>query len=297
MRAGPAIAVLAAVILVGTDVREAAAFFERTEVGARGVAMGRAYSALADDASAIYWNPGGLANLKEPEAFLTHYRPFLVQDLSLNFAALAWPTRHGSFWGAWSRLGLTDAMAEDLFYLGAARKIELAEGRSVSAGASLKIARVDFQGEVVTATGVEPAPAGQTELAGDFGVLVQWSPRLTAGWVVRNIGEPSFDFVPGGGGSRVEIVHEGGVAYRWHPESTVALALVEGSQRKLTPVAGAEIRFYDVFDLRAGVGDLKFYGGVGVRTDHLRVDTAFVTHNTLGISTMVSVTVPIGGWR
>jgi hypothetical protein len=39
--------------------------FLRHGVDARGLAMGRAYTAIADGASAIYWNPAGLMSLKE----------------------------------------------------------------------------------------------------------------------------------------------------------------------------------------------------------------------------------------
>ncbi|MFH1852968.1 MAG: hypothetical protein ABIA75_11555 [Candidatus Neomarinimicrobiota bacterium] len=43
--------------------------------GARALAMGGAYSGLADDYTAIYWNPAGLAYLKNPEfsAELSHF--------------------------------------------------------------------------------------------------------------------------------------------------------------------------------------------------------------------------------
>jgi hypothetical protein len=39
-------------------------------VGARAISMGGAFSALADDASTIYWNPAGLTEVKQNEAML-----------------------------------------------------------------------------------------------------------------------------------------------------------------------------------------------------------------------------------
>ena len=36
-------------------------------VGARAMSMGGAFSALADDASALYWNPAGMTNMKNGE--------------------------------------------------------------------------------------------------------------------------------------------------------------------------------------------------------------------------------------
>src|SRR5271170_5287471 len=41
-------------------------------VGARADAMGEAYSAVADGADALYWNPGGLARVQDHDVTLKH---------------------------------------------------------------------------------------------------------------------------------------------------------------------------------------------------------------------------------
>ncbi len=285
--------VMAFALLAATPV---AAYFERTEVGARGLAMGRAYSAVAEGVSAMYWNPAGLGFLAAPQVEATHFRPFVVRDLALNFGGAAWPTRHGTVHVGWSRLGLSGITAEDLIYFGGARTWDWGDNRRVSFGANLKLARVAYSGAVAVGEGVAPPDLGaQTELTGDVGVLVRFSPRLTAGYTLRNLGRPRFDFVPGGAPSIVDLVQEGGVAWRWNPESVVAVAVIEGTEGDLTPVAGGEIEFYDVFALRIGVGDLQFFGGIGVQADRAQVDAGFVTHPTLGITTMLSVSTRIGG--
>jgi hypothetical protein len=62
-------------------------------VGPRGVAMGGAFRAVADDITAIYWNPAGLAFLTRPEAFLTVIdRPL---DISYTYGAVAVPVWDG----------------------------------------------------------------------------------------------------------------------------------------------------------------------------------------------------------
>lgn len=62
-------------------------------VGPRGVAMGGAFRAAADDISAVYWNPAGLAFLGRPEAFLTVIdRPL---DISYTYGAVAAPVWDG----------------------------------------------------------------------------------------------------------------------------------------------------------------------------------------------------------
>ena len=70
---------------VGTD----AAPFLTIPVGARGAAVGGALVAMADDASAAYWNPGGLARV-ERNALMVDHSPWLP-GLSFNFFSLALP--------------------------------------------------------------------------------------------------------------------------------------------------------------------------------------------------------------
>ncbi|HLA39253.1 MAG TPA: PorV/PorQ family protein [Candidatus Glassbacteria bacterium] len=75
-----------------------AAEFLTIPVGPRGVAMGGAYSSVADDISAIYWNPAGLGFLSRPEAFLTLVeRPL---DIRYTYGAVAVPV-----WGERMVLG------------------------------------------------------------------------------------------------------------------------------------------------------------------------------------------------
>lgn len=67
---------------VGTT---AAAFLE-IGVGSRAIGMGEAFSAVADDATAIYWNPAGIARLQKNEALLLHTKWFA--DINFDFAAV-----------------------------------------------------------------------------------------------------------------------------------------------------------------------------------------------------------------
>ena len=57
--------------------------------GARPAGMGEAFSAIADDATATYWNPAGLAFIKQRQVALMHspWLPELSMDLYYEFAA------------------------------------------------------------------------------------------------------------------------------------------------------------------------------------------------------------------
>lgn len=270
------------------------AYFERTEIGSRALALGRAFVGVANDASAIYWNPAGLTQLDRREILLNYHRPYLVADLTHNSAAVAWPHELGTFYASWGHLGLSGVQSEDLFYFGGARRVWEGGGKSLSAAATLKFARVSYSGAVATGSNEPVDLGGETRLTGDVGLFFRWSPRLTAGWTLRNLGRPRYDFVPGNGQTVIDLEHEAGVAYRWHPESLLSLALRESSEGGVTVAAGVEVEFYDVFALRVGAGDLQFNGGVGVRQERLRVDAGFVTHDELGVTTMFSVSVLLG---
>ena len=75
----------------------AAAFLE-IEVGSRAVGMGGAYVAVVDDATAVFWNPAGLARIPNSEVVLVHNN-WLV-DTSFDFVAVAIPVGNSATFAA-----------------------------------------------------------------------------------------------------------------------------------------------------------------------------------------------------
>lgn len=68
--------------------------FLKIPVGARAVGMGGAFSAIADDATAPFWNPAGMVYLPYKEGFLQHAEKFgsLVNH---DFGSVVWPMKNG----------------------------------------------------------------------------------------------------------------------------------------------------------------------------------------------------------
>ncbi len=68
---------------------EAAVPFLLISPGARAAGMGEAFVAVADDATAIHWNPAGLAFLRGSEIIIMHCKwlPGLVDDMYYDFAS------------------------------------------------------------------------------------------------------------------------------------------------------------------------------------------------------------------
>jgi opacity protein-like surface antigen len=64
-----------------------AAEFLKIGVGPRAIGMGSAFTATSDDITALYWNPGGLANLNSNQAFFNHVN--WIADINYDYAALA----------------------------------------------------------------------------------------------------------------------------------------------------------------------------------------------------------------
>ena len=56
-------------------------------VGPRAIGMGGAFTAVSDDITALYWNPGGTANIVSNEAFFNHTA--LYADIRYDYAAFA----------------------------------------------------------------------------------------------------------------------------------------------------------------------------------------------------------------
>jgi hypothetical protein len=85
-----------------------AAPFLKVDVGSRAIGMGSAYVALAEDATAMYWNPGGLAGVNQNEVIFCHNR--WIADITFNYAAIAVPVSGAANLGLSATFLTTDDM-------------------------------------------------------------------------------------------------------------------------------------------------------------------------------------------
>ena len=76
-----------------------AAKFLSIGIGAKANGMGGAYSSIADDATALYWNPAGIASINEYQTYFSHTS--LFADINLNFVGFVIPA------GALGNIGLS----------------------------------------------------------------------------------------------------------------------------------------------------------------------------------------------
>jgi hypothetical protein len=294
----------------------ARAWFEETAVGSRGVSLG--YSALAnvEDVTAGYWNPAGLAGLKDVQLMVDYSKPYGVPDL--NEGAVMVGGRYSGFgWAAgWHRLGISGAYAEDCFSLSAGRRAWTSRrGHALDAGVTYKWLRVGFQpfepqdffpddGIAVPAGTVDYGWMGKGSV--DLGLrwVTPW--RVDFAWVGRDLVEPHFEFVPGSGGGRLPFRNELAAAWRWNRESVLTAAWTQVDRATTSVNLGFEITFYDVFAIRSGLTNLRpvvqstgspnqfqYTGGFGIYHQDVFVDAAVYTNHDLGASYRASVRVPL----
>ena len=73
-----------------------AAKFLHINVGSKAVGMGGAFTSIANDATAMYWNPAGLSFYKTSEIYFNHSN--WIADISIDYFGLSLPLRnnHGN---------------------------------------------------------------------------------------------------------------------------------------------------------------------------------------------------------
>lgn len=93
-----------------------AAEFLNIGVGARAMAMGGAFCAVADDATSSYWNPAGLRLLRSREIGVMHSEQF-AHEVKYDYLVFGSPAKTESFGASLIRMGIDDIpYTENAFY-------------------------------------------------------------------------------------------------------------------------------------------------------------------------------------
>ncbi|MBI5624158.1 MAG: PorV/PorQ family protein [Elusimicrobia bacterium] len=273
--------------------------------GARAAAMGEAYAAAADEASALYWNPAALTRIKSRSATLMHAS--YVADSYFDYAAGAQNL------GDWGALGLgaqffsagpiprTDdaggdlgefrpyGLALSLGYANTFRDIELMDDlNGVSVGFSAKFVRGAILDHDNTA-------------AFDIGLLTpEYFERLRAAFTVTNLGRGlkyEREYAP------LPLAFRFGTAWKLLPGWRATCDIVFPRHNRLYPALGTEYSWTvsPAVSLsgRAGfnavsIGDIEGFSsvsaGVGAAFHGMSVDYAFLPLGGLGQAHRLSLT-------
>lgn len=287
------LALLVAAALGLAPATPAHAWFEESDVGPRGVSFGKAFTAIADDASALNWNSAGLASLPRGEVNLSVGRPYNLTDLQSAYVAVAVPRSFGTLGVSWQHMGATDVASENTFALGLGRRLIAGQHPvTVDVGGALKLFRLSIADYADPTTLANVSFGSATAVAADLGVLVHLPGHVQLGWTVQNIGSPKFDLIDGGGSTTLPARQRFGVSYRWHPESIIGFDLQETADGKTVVNLGGEVWFYNALAVRVGANDRNAGGGVSVKSRKWQLDLSFLTNQPLGISYRAGLKVP-----
>lgn len=295
---------LAAAVCENADVARAA--YDDVGVGARATGLGNAFTAIADDVYAVYYNPAGLGTLDRPMLATSYSRMYmgLSDDSSLQNSFLAYSRpikngRHGAWGAAWNHFTLDSLYTETSLYASYGRRLFAEQfPHGLYAGASLKmlnrsLGNTDVAGNAVSNTGQRlntPDPVLQngskTNMDVDLGFLYRVRPRLSLGLAFQHLLEPNIAFDPADNdklGRNVKL----GLAWQTAWTSVTGeldfLKAPDGSTDKVGTLAFEKwlpTLMYGTFGLRAGLGAgtreyRQVSAGLSYRIHRLQVDYGF----------------------
>jgi hypothetical protein len=202
--------------LGGQRIATTSGSFLKIGVGARAVGLGESFVAVANDPTAIYWNPAGLASILRPEVMLSH---------------LEWPA---------------DIRYEHVVYVLPVQKL----------GGSLGFQLGTLYTEIDETTEFQPLGTGRSfiysDVVGGLAYARRWTDKLLVGagakWVHEDLGSQI-----GGPTTNTWLVDVGSIYYLGYGSLRIATSLTnfgpqfEPSGHYVSPVTG-EVRSYDGFD-------------------------------------------------
>jgi len=271
-------------------------WFESSEVGPRALALGGAFVSVADDPSAVYWNPAGLVQLRRHEVLLSFDRTADLPELENGFAAAAFHIAPLVVGIGWQHAGLEGASTEDLWSLSVAGSpVRRSLGAFLGVGASLKLGRIGIDTESLgSLAGLASSDFG---VAADLAVLAAPIPNVSLGVTLRNLGEPRFDLFEGGGSTTLEREVEWGASLRWRRDGWLHIARVHHAGGAASTRVGAELRVAGAVGVRLGIGPDAVSGGVDVRVGRWTFDTAYRAHESLGTTYRIGLRCAFGSAR
>jgi len=254
------------------------AAFDNYGVSAKALSLGHASVALADEASVIFTNPGGLGFFKKIGFQVSLSRLYDLDELSEKEFCFVYPYKSFSFGGVTYIFGKANYYQE--MVLAFALGYELKD--YLSFGSNLKYMRVSFS----------PTYKYLSAWAMDFGVVIKFNNKVQLGTVVENFNQPKLldksDDIP--------TIFSSGIAVFPFEEVTLTFDCSYDKRYKGQLHFGQEVKLIKNLPLRFGIqtSPSRYAFGAGFNFEKMDVDYAYLNHPVLGGSHKVSLSFSWG---
>jgi len=260
--------------------------FLETELGARAMGMGGAFLAVADDVTALHWNPAGLAGLNGYQFFGMRTSVYSVGGLSEDAALASYGTGSTGYGVGWMRTGAEDLYNEDTLLAGYGTETPI---DGLAAGVTLKRFSVVAPGYEYN-NDPEFESGGDDAYSADLGALYRRG-KWSIGGTLRNLGEPELQLLRSTAAKDLDpLVSElrlgGSYLFRdvmlMTAEWRAPREVPDYYESEYSVNLGTEVWFYDAFALRAGMNRDRITAGLGMRTKHVQIDVALLSERRIG---------------
>jgi hypothetical protein len=208
-------------------------------------------------------------------------RPYDLSDLEEHYLAAAVPVGFGTLGLSWHRFGLRGVTSEDLYSIAfGADYIRNSQDASLSFGGNIDIARVSYSSGYADA---------KTVVTGGLSVLLRPFPIIGIGYSIRNLGQPSFDWVPTDGATRLETTQAFGLSYYYQQWVVFAYERSMGQDGRWTDRLGVEVDAGKQLRIRGGLSGGDVTGGLGVTVSRIIVDAGVTGHDVMGLTYHISI--------
>ena len=258
---------------------------QQVPLGARAIAMGGAFSAVADDGTALFWNPAGLVQIGNQE-ITAAYADLYGSGIKDNFVGFVLPLSPSQVVGAdWYHSGFGDSeldFGENRFDLAYALRLR-------------KYLSVGLTGKFLTrSTDLDGFSVRSGRGAGmDVGLLANPIEKLRVGLIAQDVFDTKINYSDGGGSSKAYPRNvRVGASYLVLPWATVAFDVDDRYH------LGSEFWVLDRIALRGGIEkdregseDPIYAFGAGFKASVFRFDYAFSHHPSLGSTNYLTLSM------
>jgi hypothetical protein len=253
--------------------------FENVDLGARPISLNGAFTSIADNSQAIFYNPAGLGQMYDREiAFFYSPAPYGLTELSTAALTYCEPTiKYGTFGIGIKTYG---------FELYRELNVLLSYGNSykdkIFYGLNLNFYNLKIENY-----------NSASSFGFDFGAMAYLHKYVRWGFIAKNVTGAKI------GESKEKIVQVYRTGFDFVPLQNINLAfeIEKDVKYPLSFRSGIEYAVLDYVDLRFGVGSepTTFTGGIGLSYNLFTLDYALTKSPDLGITHQGTLSINFGG--